>query len=97
MIPLPTGVRVWLATGRTDMRKGFASLSLQAQQVSRRDALGGQLFCFRGRSGDLLKVIWHDGQGACLFALGHRLALSRRRLDDNLACERRLILIPSRS
>ncbi|MGH9325739.1 MAG: IS66 family insertion sequence element accessory protein TnpB, partial [Terriglobia bacterium] len=25
------------------------------------------LFCFRGRRGDLLKVIWHDGQGACLF------------------------------
>ena len=67
MIPLPSGVRVWLATGHTDMRKGFASLSLQVQEVLRRDPLSGQLFCFRGRSGDLLKVIWHDGQGACLF------------------------------
>ena len=67
MIPFPTGVRVWLATGHTDMRKGFASLSLQVQEVLRRDPLSGQLFCFRGRSGDLLKVIWHDGQGACLF------------------------------
>jgi transposase len=67
MIPLPTGVRVWLATGHTDMRKGFASLSLQVQEILRRDPLSGQLFCFRGRSGDLLKVIWHDGQGACLF------------------------------
>src|SRR6195952_4861269 len=67
MIPVPTGVRVWLATGHTDMRKGFASLSLQVQEVLRRDPLSGQLFCFRGRSGDLLKVIWHDGQGACLF------------------------------
>ena len=47
------------------MRKGFASLSLQVQEVLRRDPLSGQLFCFRGR-GDLLKVIWHDGQGACL-------------------------------
>src|SRR2546421_8724879 len=60
MIPVPSGVRVWLATGHTDMRKGFASLSLQVQEV--------QLFCFRGRRGDLLKVIWHDGQGACLFS-----------------------------
>ena len=60
-------VRVWLATGHTDMRKGFASLSLQVQEVLRRDPLSGQLFCFRGRRGDLLKVIWHDGQGACLF------------------------------
>ncbi|MCA6098398.1 IS66 family insertion sequence element accessory protein TnpB [Bradyrhizobium sp. WSM 4400] len=66
-MPVPTGVRVWLATGHTDMRKGFASLSLQVQEVLRRDPLSGHLFCFRGRRGDLLKVIWHDGQGACLF------------------------------
>ena len=59
--------RVWLATGHTDMRKGFASLSLQVQEVLRRDPLSGHLFCFRGRRGDLLKVIWHDRQGACLF------------------------------
>ena len=65
MIPVPSGVRVWLATGHTDMRKGFASLSLQVQEILRRDPLSGQLFCFRGRRGDLLKVIWHDGQGAC--------------------------------
>jgi len=65
MIPIPTGVRVWLATGHTDMRKGFASLSLLVQEVLHRDPLGGHLFCFRGRRGGLLKVIWHDGQGAC--------------------------------
>ena len=57
MIPLPSGVRVWLATGYTDMRKGFPSLALQVQEVLRGDPLGGQLFCFRGRRGDLLKVI----------------------------------------
>ena len=68
MIPLPTGVRVWLATGHTDMRKGFASLALLVQEVLKRDPLSGHLFCFRGRRGDLLKVIWHDGQGACLFS-----------------------------
>jgi len=67
MIPLPSGVRVWLATGHTDMRKGFASLALLVQEVLKRDPLSGHLFCFRGRRGDLLKVIWHDGQGACLF------------------------------
>src|SRR5262245_11720007 len=60
MIPVPSGVRVWLATGHT----GFASLLLQVQEILRRDPLSGQLFCFRGRRGDLLKVIWHDGQGA---------------------------------
>ena len=49
MIPVPTGVRVWLATGHTDMRRGFPSLSLQVQEVLRRDPLSGHLFCFRGR------------------------------------------------
>jgi transposase len=67
MIPVASGVRVWLATGQTDMRKGFPSLALQVQEVLKRDPLSGHLFCFRGRRGDLLKVIWHDGQGACLF------------------------------
>ena len=67
VIPLPAGVRVWLATGHTDMRKGFPSLALQVQEILHRDPLSGHLFCFRGRRGNLLKVIWHDGQGACLF------------------------------
>jgi transposase len=67
VIPVPVGVKVWLATGHTDMRKGFGSLALQAQEVLRRDPFSGHLFCFRGRRGDLIKVIWHDGQGACLF------------------------------
>lgn len=49
------------------MRKGFPGLSLLVQQVLNRDPLSGHLFVFRGRGGDLLKVIWHDGQGACLF------------------------------
>ena len=37
------------------------------QEVLKRDPHSGHLFCFRGRRGNLLKVIWHDGQGACLF------------------------------
>src|SRR5260370_33123430 len=90
MIGVQTGVWVWLATGHTDMRKGFASLSLQVQEILKRDPLSGQLFGFRGRSGDLLKVIWHDGQGACPFyqAAGAGPLLvaerSRRRGDELL-------------
>jgi transposase len=67
MIPVPSGVRVWLATGHTDMRKGFPSLALVVQETLRRDPHSGHLFVFRGRRGDLIKVLWHDGQGACLF------------------------------
>ncbi len=64
MIPVPTGVRVWLATGHTDMRKGFDGLAL----TLRRNPHSGNLFVFRGRRGDLIEVLWHDGQGLCLFS-----------------------------
>lgn len=67
MIPLPANVRVWLATGHTDMRKGFSSLGMIVQETLKRDPHSGHLFVFRGRRGDLIKVIWHDGQGACLY------------------------------
>jgi transposase len=49
------------------MRKGFGSLAILVQETLKCDPYGGQLFVFRGRRGDLIKVIWHDGQGACLF------------------------------
>ena len=68
MIPVPAGVRVWLATGRTDMRKGFDGLALIVQETLKRDPHSGHLFVFRGRRGDLIKCLWHDGQGLCLFA-----------------------------
>ena len=68
MIPAPSGARVWLASGRTDMRKGFDGLALLVQETLKRDPHGGHLFVFRGRRGGLIKVLWHDGQGLCLFA-----------------------------
>ena len=67
-IPIPSGARVWLATGRTDMRKGFDGLALLVQETLKRDPHGGHLFVFRGRRGNLIKVLWHDGQGMCLFS-----------------------------
>ncbi len=67
MIALSSGARVWLATGHTDMRKGFDSLALLVQQNLQRNPHAGDIFVFRGRRGDLAKLIWHDGQGACLF------------------------------
>lgn len=67
MIPVPANTRVWLAVGVTDMRKGFAALAAQAEAVLKQDPFAGHLFVFRGRRGDLVKVIWWDGQGACMF------------------------------
>ena len=68
MISVPSGVRVWLATGHTDMRRGFDGLALMVQETLKRDPHCGHLFVFRGRRGHLIKVLWHDGQGMCLFA-----------------------------
>jgi transposase len=68
MIPVPMQARVWLAAGATDMRKGFNGLSALAEKVLKQEPFSGHLFVFRGRRGDLVKVIWWDGQGACLFS-----------------------------
>ena len=68
MIAIPSGVRVWLATGHTDMRKGFDGLALLVQETLKRNPHNGHLFVFRGQRGGLIKVLWHDGQGMCLFA-----------------------------
>jgi transposase len=68
MIPVSPGVRVWLARGHTDMRKGFDGLALMVQETLKRDPHDGHLFVFRGRRGDLIKCLWHDGQGLCLFS-----------------------------
>lgn len=68
MIPLPTGVRIWIATGHTDMRRGMRSLALQVQEGLGRDPFAGDIFIFRGRSGSLIKAIWHDGVGLSLYA-----------------------------
>ena len=68
MIGVPTGVRVWIAAGHTDMRRGMQSLALQVQEGLKRDPHAGDLYVFRGRSGSLIKILWHDGIGMSLYA-----------------------------
>ncbi len=68
MIVLPSGARVWLACGHTDMRKGMDGLAMLAQQVLQENPFSGALFAFRGKRGALIKLLWFDGQGLCLFS-----------------------------
>lgn len=70
-----TGVRVYLACGVTDMRKGIAGLSTLAQNVLRQKPASGAVFVFRGRRGDRLKLLYWDGQGFCLYYIGDSTAL----------------------
>ncbi len=68
MISAPLGVRVYLACGTTDMRKGMDGLAMVVQQMLSEDPFGGAVYAFRGRRGSLLKLLWHDGIGLCLLA-----------------------------
>jgi transposase len=68
MIALSPNVRVWLACGYTDMRRGFDGLSSQVQLQLSHNPFSGELFVFRGRRGDLIKILGWDGQGLCLFS-----------------------------
>lgn len=67
MIAIPAGMRVWLAGGVTDMRRGINGLALQVQQALGRDPHAGDLFVFRGRRGHMVKILWHDGIGMSLY------------------------------
>jgi transposase len=67
VIDLQSGTRIWLAAGITDMRRGFQGLSAQVQTVLEQEPYSGHVFVFRGHRGDLIKLLWFDGDGLCLF------------------------------
>ena len=50
------------------MRRGMNGLALQVQEALKRDLHAGDLFVFRGRRGNLVKVLWHDTLGMSLYA-----------------------------
>jgi transposase len=61
VIPVPASYHVYLSTGTTDMRRGMPGLSLQVQQALGCDPHAGDLYDFRGRRGDFINILWHDG------------------------------------
>ena len=63
MISLPSGTRIWLVAGATDMRKSFNGLGEQIQHVLDENPFSGHLFIFRGRRGDTVKILWADADG----------------------------------
>ena len=68
MIMAPSGVKVHLALGVTDMRKGLDGLATMAQEVLRQDPFSGHLFALRGRKANLIKILYWDGTGLCRFS-----------------------------
>jgi len=66
MISLPTGTKIWLVAGITDMRNGFNGLAAKVQMALKDDPMSGHVFIFRGRSGCQVKLLWSTGDGLCL-------------------------------
>ena len=67
MMDLKTGTRIWIAAGFTDLRRGFHGLSTLVETVLEQQPYSGHVFVFRGKRGDLIKLLWFDGDGLCLF------------------------------
>ncbi|MFZ0707991.1 MAG: IS66 family insertion sequence element accessory protein TnpB [Candidatus Korobacteraceae bacterium] len=68
MIALAPKTQIWIAAGATDLRRGFDGLSALVQTKLEQSPFSGHVFVFRGRRGDLIKLLWWDGDGLCLFA-----------------------------
>ena len=66
MIGLAAGTQIWIVAGVTDMRRGFVGLSGMVQTALEQNPFSGQVFVFRGKRGDLIKLLWWDGDGLCL-------------------------------
>jgi hypothetical protein len=87
MIALPSGVRVWLACGHTDMRKGMDGLAMLAQQVLNEDPFSGALFAFRGNA-----MVWSN----CFGLMGKDCAYSASGWRGAIFCGQRPTLAASR-
>ncbi|MEO8461002.1 MAG: IS66 family insertion sequence element accessory protein TnpB [Dokdonella sp.] len=67
MMIVPAGVKVHMALGHTSMRKGIHGLTAIVQQTLKQDPFSGHLFAFRGKNASMLKILFWDGNGICLF------------------------------
>jgi transposase len=67
MMLMPAGVKVHLALGVTDMRKGMDGLATLVQETLKKDPFSGHLFAFRGRRANMIKILFWDGTGLCMF------------------------------
>jgi transposase len=68
MLMIPSNVKIYVAAGRTDMRKSFDGLAAAARDVIGLDPLSGHLFCFTNRARNRLKVLYWDRSGFWVFA-----------------------------
>jgi transposase len=82
MIGLPVGTKIWIAAGVTDLRRGFTRLSGMVQTALEENPFSGQVFVFRGRRGELIKLLCWSGDGLCLFAKQRLCERATRRIGE---------------
>jgi transposase len=63
MIGPPSGTRIWLVAGYTDLRKGVDGLCALVQSHFNESAFTGEVYLFRGKSGNKIKVLWATAEG----------------------------------
>ena len=94
---MPIGVRVFLVTGPVDLRGSFYSLSAHVRGVLQQDPQQGHLFVFLGKTGTLIKILFWDRSGYCIFAKRlERVDSSFRRTCPKTLSDTRSTSPPSR-
>jgi transposase len=69
VIAVPPGVRILLAARPVDFRKGMDGLAALVQQALRADPFAGDVFIFRPKRADRVKILVYDGTGLCLYSV----------------------------
>lgn len=67
MLSLGVAVKLWYCCSPVDMRLGYDGLLALVRSRLHADPLSGQLFIFRNRNADRLKVLYWGGHGLCLW------------------------------
>lgn len=67
MLVQSAGVKVFVASGNTDMRKSINGLSLLVEGAMSENPLSGSLFVFCNRKRTIIKLLYWDGTGFCLW------------------------------
>ena len=81
MIPLPSGTKIWLVAGITDMRNGFNGLAAKVQTTLKDDPMSGHVFIFRGRNGSQVKLPWPSARDGKVFLTPAQLAMLLEGID----------------
>jgi transposase len=68
VIAVPPGVRILLAARPVDFRKGMDGLAALVQQALRADPFAGEVFIFRARRADRVRILVYDGTGLVLYS-----------------------------